>query len=129
MRIGERERLRPAVPECDAEATFCRKWRGAAAAHGKYTGIFDVGIDAPFEVPRTSVPLARDQRKLAEAPERVADVEAEAQPVGADGAVIAHHEHVLEERVQQRPELGGGLDCSAEVPRIERGRDFRIDAL
>ena len=41
----------------------------------------------------------------------------------------ASDEHVLEEAVEQRPELGGRLDRRAEVARIECCRDLRVDAL
>jgi hypothetical protein len=94
MCIGGRKRLRPAVPKSDARAAFGRKWRGAAATHGYYSGFFGVFLHAPFEVP-----LARDLRELAQPPERVADIEQQPEAICADGLVLCHHQHVLEEPV------------------------------
>src|SRR6187549_1484579 len=78
---------------------------------------------------RLSVPLPRDLCELAQASERVPDVEQEPEPVRAHGAVIGEHEHVFEECVQQRPELCGRLDGGAEVAGVQRGGDLRVDAL
>ena len=72
---------------------------------------------------------ARDLRQLAETTERVAHVEQQSQPIPAHGSVLGDHEHVLEEAVEQRPELRGRLDRRAEVAGVEGRRDLRVDAL
>jgi hypothetical protein len=70
-----------------------------------------------------------DLRELAQAPERVPDVEQEPKPVRAHGSVLGQDEHLLEECVEQRPELGSCFDGRSEVAGIERGGDLRVDSL
>src|SRR5215216_562550 len=72
---------------------------------------------------------ARNLRQLAQAAERVAHVPQQPEPVRPHGTVLRDHEHVLEEAVEERPELGGRFDRGAEVPGVERRRDLWIDPL
>ena len=51
------------------------------------------------------------------------------EPVRTNGPVLRDHEHLLEEAVEERPELGGRLHRCGEVPRVERRRDLRVDPL
>ena len=46
--------------------------------------------------------LARNPRKVAEPPERVADVQQEPEPVRPHPGVLVHDEHLVEESIHQR---------------------------
>ena len=86
----------------------------------------------PYSGGRRRVPsigLQRDLRELAEPPERVAHVQEQAQAVRPDGAVVGQDEHVLEEPVEERAELGACFDRRVEVACVERRRDLRVEAL
>src|SRR4029453_2596783 len=85
----------------------------------------DSGVRA--RVPSNGLP--RDLRELAKTAEGVADVQEEAQAVRADGPVVGQDEHVLEEPVEERAELGSGFDRGIEVTGVEGGCDLRVDAL
>jgi hypothetical protein len=75
------------------------------------------------------VSLARDLRKLAELPERVAHVEEKAQAIRTHGLVLGHHEHIFEELVQGGPELGGRGDCALEVAGLQSYVEPTIELL
>ena len=65
----------------------------------------------------------RDLREVAERADRVANVEQEPQSVGAHALVVRHHEHLVEEAVDRRAELGGGGDRPGEVALGDGGLD------
>src|SRR4029450_7059171 len=105
-----------------------------AARHRSATRLspaFAAVICMPDSGVRARVPsngLPGDLRELAEAAERVADVQEQAQAVRADGPVIGQDEHVLEEPVEERAELGAGFDGRIEVARRETPRGLWVHA-
>ena len=110
MTTARRPRARAAEESWTSSTLVMRGWRTSSnSCSGNWLSTASASFAAvsPWNRRRRGSRAARSSRNLrevAQSADRVANVEQQAQSVRPHGAVVGHHEHLVEEAVDDRPE-------------------------